>query len=260
MSCGRPIARGGSSVDLCWRQAARWRSRINCEPPIRTRPPRPDRSVPGHLSQDELGTLIRAMGVPVKLDERRFDFSFPATYNKEPWTLSMSAVLSENGKRSGSWPGSTLPANGGRSAPDGLFSCLAKNDITGQRQVLRLHSRPITASCSSGSSRTRTSRRPASAKCCRIWARPSSRTIRTGRWPTGTKPAARPRQREHAAEQGANTPSNSRRAKLSRPADAAQASRPIVPRAHLIAKPNKLRCRNEKRPRSLARAFLFVRW
>src|ERR1700691_4076495 len=51
----------------------------------------------GQVSETELGNLIRAMGAEVKLDDKRFDFSFPARYSKEEWKLSMSAVLSENG-------------------------------------------------------------------------------------------------------------------------------------------------------------------
>jgi len=51
----------------------------------------------GHVSEVELGNLIRAMGADAKLEEKRYDFSFPARYAKEEWNLSMSAVLSENG-------------------------------------------------------------------------------------------------------------------------------------------------------------------
>jgi hypothetical protein len=53
--------------------------------------------VPGRVSEAELGNLIRSMGVEAKLDQRRYDFSFPARYAKDEWNLSMSAVLSENG-------------------------------------------------------------------------------------------------------------------------------------------------------------------
>ncbi len=89
-------------------------------------------SAPGHLSQDELGTLIRAMGIQVKLDERRFDFSFPATYNKEPWTLSMSAVLSENGNSI--WVMAWLdqcPKTAAEVPRTALLRLLAKNDTLG---------------------------------------------------------------------------------------------------------------------------------
>jgi hypothetical protein len=89
-------------------------------------------STPGHLSQDELGTLIRAMGIQVKLDERRFDFSFPATYNKEPWTLSMSAVLSENGNSI--WVMAWLdqcPKTAAEVPRTALLRLLAKNDTLG---------------------------------------------------------------------------------------------------------------------------------
>jgi len=89
-------------------------------------------NVPGHVSQDELGTMIRAMGIPVKLDERRFDFSFPATYNKEPWTLSMSAVLSENGNSI--WVMAWLdqcPKTAAEVPRTALLRLLAKNDTLG---------------------------------------------------------------------------------------------------------------------------------
>ncbi|HXY35097.1 MAG TPA: type III secretion system chaperone [Planctomycetaceae bacterium] len=89
-------------------------------------------TIPGHLSQDELGTLIRAMGIQVKLDERRFDFSFPATYNKEPWTLSMSAVLSENGNSI--WVMAWLdqcPKTAAEVPRTALLRLLAKNDTLG---------------------------------------------------------------------------------------------------------------------------------
>jgi hypothetical protein len=89
-------------------------------------------AVPGHLSQDELGSLIRAMGIQAKLDERRFDFSFPATYNKEPWTLSMSAVLSENGNAI--WVMAWLdqcPKTAAEVPRTALLRLLAKNDTLG---------------------------------------------------------------------------------------------------------------------------------
>jgi hypothetical protein len=95
-------------------------------------PTEPSANAPGHVSQEELGTLIRAMGIPVKLDERRFDFSFPATYNKEPWTLSMSAVLSENGNSI--WVMAWLdqcPKTAAEVPRTALLRLLAKNDTLG---------------------------------------------------------------------------------------------------------------------------------
>jgi hypothetical protein len=89
-------------------------------------------AAPGHLSQDELGNMIKAMGIQVKLDERRFDFSFPATYNKEPWTLSMSAVLSENGNSI--WVMAWLdqcPKTAAEVPRTALLRLLAKNDTLG---------------------------------------------------------------------------------------------------------------------------------
>ncbi len=72
------------------------------------------------------------MGIQVKLDERRFDFSFPATYNKEPWTLSMSAVLSENGNSI--WVMAWLdqcPKTAAEVPRTALLRLLAKNDTLG---------------------------------------------------------------------------------------------------------------------------------
>lgn len=54
--------------------------------------------VAGKLTQAELGNKLKAMGLEVKLEETRYDFAFPAVLDEEQWELSMSAVLSQNGK------------------------------------------------------------------------------------------------------------------------------------------------------------------
>lgn len=86
----------------------------------------------GRVSETELGNLIRAMGAEVKLDDKRFDFSFPARYSKEEWNLSMSAVLSENGNAI--WVMAWLDPCP-RTAIDvprtALLKLLAKNDTMG---------------------------------------------------------------------------------------------------------------------------------
>jgi hypothetical protein len=89
-------------------------------------------SAAGRLNEAELGNLIEAMGVKVKLDQKRYDFAFTAPYNKEDWNLSMSAVLSENGNAV--WVMAWLDPCP-RSAADvprtALLRLLAKNDSLG---------------------------------------------------------------------------------------------------------------------------------
>jgi len=50
----------------------------------------------GRLTVKTLGNMIEAMGVDVKLDDKRYDFNFKTVYAGEEWVLSMSAVLSQN--------------------------------------------------------------------------------------------------------------------------------------------------------------------
>jgi hypothetical protein len=86
----------------------------------------------GRVSETELGNLIRAMGAEVKVDDKRFDFSFPARYSKEEWNLSMSAVLSENGNAI--WVMAWLdpcPRTAADVPRTALLKLLAKNDTIG---------------------------------------------------------------------------------------------------------------------------------
>ena len=72
------------------------------------------------------------MGAEVKLDDKRFDFSFPARYAKEEWNLSMSAVLSENG--GAIWVMAWLdpcPRTAAEVPRTSLLKLLAKNDTMG---------------------------------------------------------------------------------------------------------------------------------
>ncbi|MEX0717182.1 MAG: type III secretion system chaperone, partial [Planctomycetaceae bacterium] len=52
----------------------------------------------GQLTEESLGRLLQAMGLEVKKEEKRYDFSFDAVHEGEEWRLTMSAVLSQNGK------------------------------------------------------------------------------------------------------------------------------------------------------------------
>ncbi len=50
----------------------------------------------GKLTDQSLGTLLKAMGLESKLEEKRYDFAFKATIENEEWDLSMSTVLSQD--------------------------------------------------------------------------------------------------------------------------------------------------------------------
>lgn len=57
----------------------------------------PKTSKPGQITEEQLGNLLKAMGLEAKKIESRFDFEFKAVQNKEEWNLSMTAVLSQDG-------------------------------------------------------------------------------------------------------------------------------------------------------------------
>jgi hypothetical protein len=50
----------------------------------------------GKLSDETLGTLLKAMGFETTVEEKRYDFEFKATIENEEWKLSMSSVLSQD--------------------------------------------------------------------------------------------------------------------------------------------------------------------
>src|SRR5471030_2813034 len=50
----------------------------------------------GKLTDQSLGTLLKAMGFEAKAEEKRYDFEFKATIENEEWTLSFSSVLSQD--------------------------------------------------------------------------------------------------------------------------------------------------------------------
>lgn len=52
---------------------------------------------PGSITEEQLGNLLKAMGLEAKKVESRYDFEFKAVQNKEEWNLSMTAVLSQDG-------------------------------------------------------------------------------------------------------------------------------------------------------------------
>ncbi|HET6426033.1 MAG TPA: type III secretion system chaperone [Planctomycetaceae bacterium] len=50
----------------------------------------------GRLTDESLGSLLKAMGLEAKLNEKRYDFEFKSTVADADWVLSMSAVLSQD--------------------------------------------------------------------------------------------------------------------------------------------------------------------
>lgn len=52
---------------------------------------------PGSITEEQLGNLLKALGLEAKKVESRYDFEFKAVQNKEEWNLSMTAVLSQDG-------------------------------------------------------------------------------------------------------------------------------------------------------------------
>ena len=52
--------------------------------------------VKGKLTDQSLGTLLKAMGFETTLEEKRYDFAFKATIEDQEWELSMSSVLSQD--------------------------------------------------------------------------------------------------------------------------------------------------------------------
>lgn len=59
--------------------------------------PAPKVTKPGQITEEQLGNLLKAMGLEATKIESRYDFQFKAVHNKEEWELSMTAVLSQDG-------------------------------------------------------------------------------------------------------------------------------------------------------------------
>ena len=52
---------------------------------------------PGQINEEQLGNLLKAMGLEATKVDSRYDFQFKAIHTKEEWNLSMTAVLSQDG-------------------------------------------------------------------------------------------------------------------------------------------------------------------
>ena len=87
----------------------------------------------GKLTDQSLGTLLKAMGFETTLEDKRYDFAFKATIEKEEWTLSFSSVLSQDG--SSIWVMAwleELPKSAADVPRTALLRLLADNDKLGK--------------------------------------------------------------------------------------------------------------------------------
>lgn len=86
----------------------------------------------GQLTEESLGRMLQAMGLEVKKEEKRYDFSFDAVHEGEEWRLTMSAVLSQNGKSIWimAWL-DELPRSAADVPRTALLRLLAENDRLG---------------------------------------------------------------------------------------------------------------------------------
>ena len=88
--------------------------------------------LPGQLTEVQLGEMISALGIKPEKQEQRFDFAFKAKMGEEEWELSMSSVLSQDGKTIWvmAWL-DPLPESAAAVPRNALLRLLAENDHIG---------------------------------------------------------------------------------------------------------------------------------
>jgi len=88
--------------------------------------------LPGELSEDQLGQMIAALGIKPDKQQQRYDFAFKAKMGEQEWELSMSSVLSRDGKSIWlmAWL-DELPKSANDVPRNALLRLLAKNDELG---------------------------------------------------------------------------------------------------------------------------------
>lgn len=52
--------------------------------------------VPGMITEDQLGEMLKSLGLEAEKKQQRYDFAFVAPLDEQQWELSMSAVLSQD--------------------------------------------------------------------------------------------------------------------------------------------------------------------
>ncbi|MFO1095938.1 MAG: hypothetical protein U0992_21925 [Planctomycetaceae bacterium] len=88
--------------------------------------------LPGQLSEEQLGQMITALGIKPEKKEQRYDFAFKAKMGEEEWELSMSSVLSQDGRSIWvmAWL-DELPEAAANVPRNALLRLLAENDKIG---------------------------------------------------------------------------------------------------------------------------------
>jgi hypothetical protein len=87
----------------------------------------------GKVSHDQLGEMLRGVGLPITLTQQRYDFTFVADLGEnQQWELSMSAVLSQDGESIWlmAWL-DELPKTAAEVPREALLRLLAINDTLG---------------------------------------------------------------------------------------------------------------------------------
>ena len=104
---------------------------VLAQQPAATQPAAQDR-LPGQLSEDQLGQMIAALGIKPEKQQQRYDFAFKAKMGEQEWELSMSSVLSRDGKSIWlmAWL-DELPKSANDVPRNALLRLLAKNDEIG---------------------------------------------------------------------------------------------------------------------------------
>jgi hypothetical protein len=101
--------------------------------PLITSAQAPTEKQAGQLDEEQLGNMLKAMGLRTKKEEQRYDFSFKSTYSGEEWELTMSTVLAQNGKSIWimAWL-DPLPRSAADVPRTALLRLLADNDRLGK--------------------------------------------------------------------------------------------------------------------------------
>jgi len=88
--------------------------------------------LPGQLSEEQLGQMVAALGIKPDKKEQRYDFAFKAKMGEEEWELSMSSVLSQDGRSIWvmAWL-DQLPESAASVPRNALLRLLAENDKIG---------------------------------------------------------------------------------------------------------------------------------
>ena len=88
--------------------------------------------LPGQLTEAQLGQMIGALGIKPEKKEQRYDFAFKAKMGDQEWELSMSSVLSQDGKTIWvmAWL-DKLPEAAADVPRNALLRLLAENDKIG---------------------------------------------------------------------------------------------------------------------------------